>query len=70
MSFQVGATLFVLSVNCGVDSMSGALRFLTHLLLEQENIILLLTQASVLVVGESFNISRPRFLHFLFIKLH
>lgn len=66
MSFQVGTILFVLSVNCGLASMSVVLRLLTNLLLEQGSLTLL-SQTSVLLVEESFRITRPIF-HFLFIQ--
>ena len=66
MTFQIGTILFVLSVNCGHASMSVVLRLLTNLLLGQGSLTLL-SQTSVLLVGESFSITRPRF-RFLFIQ--
>lgn len=66
MSFQVGTILFVLSVNCGLAAMSVVLRLLTNSLLGRGSLTLL-SQTSVVLMGESLSISRPIF-HFLFIQ--
>lgn len=41
--FQVGTVLSLLSINCEIAAMSLTWRLLTYLLLEQENLVLLLS---------------------------